>query len=416
MKQVSGVARQNFTNIADAELRILFDGNELQQGDSIEFSEVDRGGLSNLSLTIENIGSDTLRIKSATLSPQTSFFIITPSSFPVILEPGQSLEARIRFVPAKTGLHSSLLQLNNNDPNEDPFVLNLSGRSVDFAFRFKEFLYSRDGQYIYGKLAKISTYWKDFERELAKDRINEFSTPLAANPKNRASRRVLLDVYYDIALAELLVGQEKVIEALEMAIGVRPVAPGELLIGKEIDLLEEARVFFKNGLKAYFDLLNDSLNVDTSSVDPEADSNIPFGYYIFTKEVPFSSLLSPLRRNADGSYILPGESPGDSEQIEVFAGWKDLVLLLQLETEHVRTTVRLVQAYLLQTASMSSGNSQISEKAASLINEVLKSSYVEVQILLSPFDISLESDSWEEASSSPERSRTIMVAGNDRTH
>jgi len=391
----------SFTNTQTPDITLKDGSTELPGGGGYVFPDVDRGELADASLTIANDGSAALQIDTISLDTNETYFVTAPTSFPVVLQPGQSTQLGLRFVPAETGQHSAILNIASNDPDENPFILNLSGRGIDWAFRYKQYLYSRDGEYIYGKLENMSQYWGDAERAEALLRINEYTQNLQADPSSSGLRWALLDVYYDIAVAELMLAQEKTIGALQSSLGVNPqLGPA---INQEITLLEEARNLHEKGLKIYFDLMQDSLGIDTATVDSSVTGDMPFGYYIFSREVPGRSLLSPLRRNAQGDYILPGEPETGSLPVEVHNGYKDLMLLIQLEKEYVRTAARQAKLYLLSTFSEGSGSST---EASNLVGEVLISSYTEVEVLLNSFGINLSEGPWDSLPSGMEESVT----------
>jgi len=386
-----------FTNVAEPDMCVVDGDNVLANGDSYTFDDVDLVKTRTKTLSIKNNGSNVLRIDSINLDPQGVFFVIAPDIdlYPITIDPEQETELTLNFVPDDTGLHNTTVTIKSNDPDENPYLIVISGRSIDWVFRYKDYLFSKDGEYIKGKQSNISHYWGDEERTKAFQRVIDFKQKLKDNPLDNGKRGALLNVCYDIALAELSIAQEKVVESLLSSLGLNPQVSNEPIINQEISLLEESRQYYKKGLKVYFDLLQDSMGVDMKTVNSNLSSDIPFGYYVFSQEVPQRSLYSPLKRNAQGDFVLPNEIGDDVQTIKIFKGYKDLVLLLQIEKEYVRTTERLAQLYLLRVFSEGTNSPDESNSTYELIGNVLQASYLEVETLLSCFNTSLKSDSWE---------------------
>ena len=404
---------RSFTNTTAPDVRLSHGSTEIAQSGYFDFPEVNRGELADATLTIANDGSADLTIDSINLSTADTFYITEPTSFPVVMQPGQSTNLGMRYVPAEIGAHSAVLHIVSNDPDESPFVVDIFGSCIDWAFRYKQYLYSRDGDYIYGKLDNMSQYWGDLERAEALVRISEYTQNLQADPSNSGLRWALLDVYYDIAVAELMVSQEKTIEALQSSLGLDPQV-GVTAINREITLLEEAKELYGKGLKVYFDLLQDPLGIDTSVIDPSVTTDMPFGYYIFRAEVPSRSLYSPLRRNALGEYVLPGEPADGSLPVEVHGGYKDLMLLMQLEKEYVKTAAKLTKLYLLSNYSTGAG---VSTEARDLIGAVLQASCTEVGALLNCFGIDVVDGPWIDLPNGMEESvKAWQTAISELTH
>ena len=400
----SGASR--FRNIVAPGIALRSGSTTLASGASYAFADVDRGAIGTASFQIANEGSENLQVNAITVAPAAPFFVTAPTAFPVVVQPGQTATLSMNFSPPATGLHAATLTLLSNDPVEPGYTLSLSGRSVDRAFRYKEYLYSRSGAFIYGKLNNMAQYWGDGERIQGQARIAEFITFLKGSPSNSGRRWALLDVVYDVALAELILAQEQSVGANQISLGLTPPPPGVSRIQQEIAALEQACQQYRRGLTPYFSLLQNSMGLNTQSIDAGAPANMPFGYYIFQKEVPTRSLASPLRRNAQGDWLLPGEAGSGYSAFQLYAGYKDLVLLLQIQQEYVRAASRLVQLYLLQFAS-EGGATQPPVAATSLVNQVLQSSYAEVQLLLSVFGINVDQGNWNNL---PARLRQVILA------
>lgn len=77
---------------------------------------------------IRNLGGTNLQLTGATLiGGQTGDFAITQGAAPVTVLPGATHNLEVRFTPAALGLRTTTLRLANNDANENPVDVPLSG-------------------------------------------------------------------------------------------------------------------------------------------------------------------------------------------------------------------------------------------------------------------------------------------------
>jgi hypothetical protein len=113
----------------------------------------------------------------------------------------------------------------------------------------------------------------------------------------------LLDIYYDRAVAELALAKENMVEAAKARIFPALDTP----INDEISWFESTLEDpdppggLRYAVESYFGLLTQGLGVTTSTIDPDAYGNPPFGYYIFQNDVPTRSLYQ-------ATYIPSGRS------------------------------------------------------------------------------------------------------------
>jgi len=258
------------------------------------------------------------------------------------------------------------------------------------AFSYRILLYQKkevDAKtYITAQFDSISDYWTEAKRNKALEAAEIIKDALKFAHYDKNLRWVLLDIFYDIAVADLAVAKEKIVQTYKYSLGISPPSPGELIISKEIDLLEEALVLYRESMKGYFDLLKDRLGVMVSSFDNDAPENMPFGYYMFKKEVPQRSLNSPLFKDKNGNWILPQDKTDDDIQYEIFKGYKDLVLLFNIQRDYVRCASQLVKRYIQRKAQ---GDI---EKAKKHIGDIEQTSYVEGNILLDIFPDCIDND------------------------
>lgn len=225
-------------------------------------------------------------------------------------------------------------------------------------------------------------YWGEDQRERALDAADEIRSALRYAPLNRNLRWALLDIYYDIAVADLAVAREKMVKAFQASLGIGVVAPpGEFLISIEIELLEEALPLYRKAIEGYFRLINDPMGVNVVDLDPNA-ADVPFGYYIFMQEVPQRSLFSPLFKDADGKWKL---APEDDKGDEILSGYKDLVLLFNVQRDYARAASQLSRRYILRSAPAYGEEDSDYDKALKLIGDVQQTCHIEGNVVLGIF-------------------------------
>ncbi len=269
---------------------------------------------------------------------------------------------------------------------EDPALRDLY-KSEDAAFRYKVDLYARDvdaQQYIRAQFENMSSYWTYAESGRAQEAAGVLRQALKVAPWDRDLRWSLLDIYYDTAVADLALAKEKMVEAYQASLGLVAPPPGEFLISEEIKLFEEALELYRNAKQRYFELLNDPLSVNVNDLYPEAPDGVPFGYYLFQEGVPLRSLMSSLRKDADGNLVLhTDEAYDDADPVLPFDGYKDLVLLFDIERDTARTAAQLARRYILRGDPGTTEDPRSDfEKALDLIADIQQTSFVEGSVLL----------------------------------
>jgi outer membrane protein OmpA-like peptidoglycan-associated protein len=79
-------------------------------------------------ITVENTGSGALTITNIELTGgNTGDFAFTPTTFPITVAAGSSTPISVTFTPAAAGLRSTTLRISNDDPDENPVDVALSG-------------------------------------------------------------------------------------------------------------------------------------------------------------------------------------------------------------------------------------------------------------------------------------------------
>ena len=255
------------------------------------------------------------------------------------------------------------------------------------AFRYKTLLYEREKvgteTYIRARFDKLEDHWNCAERERAYHAADIVIDALRYAPWNRELRWALLDIYYDIAVAEKAVAQEKHVAVARIMI--EPV-PGNRLIDQEIAALKQALPLYRSALVGYMGVLQRAFGVDSADVATEQDSmGEPFGYYLFRKEVSLRSPLAALFKNADDNWVLPLDAGRRYEQPRpVFDGYKDVTLLFELLREYLRTAEQLSKRFVMRGAPADL------VQAERLIGTALLATYMEGNLLIAMFPEVLE--------------------------
>lgn len=252
------------------------------------------------------------------------------------------------------------------------------------AFIYKYKLYGRDSAEgkIEAQFSDIGMYWDATRRARAWEAAKLLLDALKYAPWNVKLRWAVLDIYYDIAVADLAAASEKLVEAYKISLGLVAPPPGEFLISDEIKKMEEALELYRTAIKAYFELLANPLGVDTT---PYAEPGVPFGYYVFKNEVPKRSLYSPLMKDADGEWKLPSEFGQGDVGTEIFAGYKDLVMVFNAERDYATVAAELTRRYILRGMPATQTERSDMDKAADLISRVQQQSYLEGAVLTGIF-------------------------------
>lgn len=130
---VGGVA-QSFPEISIDQA-----SNNIINGGSVNFDSLHVGSTKNLTFNIKNIalsGSDSLQLTggirtqiSGTHSDE--FKVVDSGPYTQLpIAPGASWPFSIKFAPIALGMRSAQVTIANNDPDEDPFVINISGTGI----------------------------------------------------------------------------------------------------------------------------------------------------------------------------------------------------------------------------------------------------------------------------------------------
>lgn len=115
------------------EIQLQYPGtNNVACGFTLPFGNVNINSTADLSYNIKNDGTSNLEVSSLDIMGMDGslYSIISSHSFPIIITPGNTEIVTVRFAPTTGGSKSATLTIENNDSNEDPCTVILSGSGI----------------------------------------------------------------------------------------------------------------------------------------------------------------------------------------------------------------------------------------------------------------------------------------------
>jgi secreted trypsin-like serine protease len=114
--------------LAQPEIAVLLGTSDIPTGGSQAFGSLLTGQAVDRTFTILNSGNASLGIQNLTMTGSAAFRVVTLPAASIL--PGRTSNFVVRFAPTSAGSHSATLRIANNDANENPFVLVLSGSAT----------------------------------------------------------------------------------------------------------------------------------------------------------------------------------------------------------------------------------------------------------------------------------------------
>ena len=120
-----------FSTAFSQEMDLDQSGTPIENGGTCNFGGIETGGNNTLTFTIANTGDTDLTIATPLVlnGPDNSEFEIR-SEPDAIINSGKSSNFRIRFSPATGGVKTASIAISNNDADENPYILNLTGTGI----------------------------------------------------------------------------------------------------------------------------------------------------------------------------------------------------------------------------------------------------------------------------------------------
>jgi hypothetical protein len=157
----------------------------------------------------------------------------------------------------------------------------------DRVFRYKVLLFTGGGSAVTSDPTRMNALWTASDRQNFASAVRIMRDALKFAPYNRNLRHILLEAYYDRAVAEVQFVKLDLMRINEVRLGfaVNP-NPAGFVIDKVIEYSTNIVSRYVTALRDYDELLAETSGVIISDYDPAAPAGIPLGTYIFQLEQP----------------------------------------------------------------------------------------------------------------------------------
>lgn len=131
-----GTTTKNYTiNVTRTipDIAVELAGNDIPDGSvtPVDFGDAFTDGHKNLTFTLKNVGTENLSgLLIGKSGVHSAMFTVTAAPPSPTLAPGASSTFTVRFAPTGAGPKTATLQISNNDPDESPFDIPLTGNGV----------------------------------------------------------------------------------------------------------------------------------------------------------------------------------------------------------------------------------------------------------------------------------------------
>ncbi|MGY8689972.1 MAG: hypothetical protein ACKVHP_19840, partial [Verrucomicrobiales bacterium] len=190
-------------------------------------------------------------------------------------------------------------------------------------------------------------WFTEDDRTTVKEQIGVLRDALALDPLNRALQSALLDIYYDLSVAEMQLVRRQQVLLGRIRLGLD--TPPTFIIDEEIMIYERMVARTGDVLALYGELFSFRFddggnNIDgftptdlfsgtiaSDMVDPSRGA--PFGYFIFQNQVPLRNQVVSQFATADANVVINIIDPGDQN---IFQGFKDYRSLLTILGQYIQ--------------------------------------------------------------------------------
>jgi len=209
-----------------------------------------------------------------------------------------------------------------------------SGNSV---FRYKWLMYGQDPggtpailnlfEQTFGDTDDADNPWfNDNDRIEADKQIQVLREALAYSPLDRQLQDALLDIYYDLAVAEMQFVRKRQAKLATLRLGLELDPAKPFIIDQEIETYEKLVEITDGILAKYGDLLSlEMQGFNPGDIDPTA-GGAPFGYWLFQQKVPSRSQVETDLGSSPGPGVVKAVArvatfriPGDNNDFTITA-------------------------------------------------------------------------------------------------
>ena len=224
-------------------------------------------------------------------------------------------------------------------------------------------------------------WFTDDDRQTVKDQIGVLREALALDPLNRRLQDALLDVHYDLAVAEMQFVRTELVALGRLRLGLD--APGDgFIIDREIESYERMVEQTKVVLELYGDLLSfdmagfrpsDLYQQNILSQGEDLSQGATFGYYLFQN-------LVPLRSQVESAFMSSGASTDlidFGSAVSPPMAYKDYEALLGIIGRYIQFQADLSRLRGLRRAETEAGSDvTLARKGLQLAQEAIDFSVV----------------------------------------
>lgn len=232
------------------------------------------------------------------------------------------------------------------------------------AFRYKDLLYGSDNLKIRSRVELMNTLYGDAERARAAYAESELAKGLVLSPNDTGLQDLMLDIYYDRAVAETVFSKDFLATAQKAhfggLIGINPPVNG-FEIDQEIAPYQQALSKQRAVLDGLLSLLGNDFG---------APGNPPLGYVMFRDRVPLRALMSPNYTNDLGELVPVSGNP------VLFDGFKDAVLAFDQLRDYGQTAATVGRLLLARDNPASGGQAGDRDQVRQMIAGTLQYLYM----------------------------------------
>jgi hypothetical protein len=216
------------------------------------------------------------------------------------------------------------------------------------AFRYKTLLFTPDGTDtdVTNYFTKIGEWFDEDDRVLAKQQIPILQAAIARAPFDTGLRNTLLDVYYDLAVAEMQFASKELSELAIMRLGFVQTDP--FIIDDEIASYESLVARVGGVLDQYRGLFCEPMDgVEPSDFDPDPKvKGMPMGYYLFIRSQKNRNLTASKYLDGTTEKSVPtvnAPAPGQAytaiprpDNEVLFSGYKDYTTIYTIMGRYIQ--------------------------------------------------------------------------------
>ena len=219
------------------------------------------------------------------------------------------------------------------------------------AFRYKWLLFSpTPGETdVTTHFQNMGDWFGNPERAIVNTNIAILRDAIAISPLDTELRDLLLDCYYDLAVAEMQFAKKSLASLAAKHLGLTVTSP--FVIDDEIAIYESLITLETNVLAKYSELLSMTMEgVDPADFDDREGPGKPMGLYIFLRQQPYRNATASEYATDTGTEVIPDYNPATQsptprlpENLVLFAGYKDYVTLLQVMGQYTQHQAELAR-------------------------------------------------------------------------